>query len=271
MPELPEVETVRRGLAPVVEGGRIEQARFHRPGLRHPFPAGANLEGRRVEHLRRRAKYLLFILDDAHALVWHLGMSGRFHLLARGDARLGHEHAALDFADGPSLRYVDPRRFGFAARLSVAEMTRHPWFAQLGPEPLSDAFDGAHLAAAFRGRRAPVKALLMDARIVVGVGNIYASEALHRAGIHPARAGGRIARARLDRLAGAVKAVLAEAIEAGGSTLRDFARVDGRPGYFAHAFAVYGRAGEVCRRCGGRIRRIVQAGRASFYCPGCQR
>ncbi len=270
MPELPEVETVRRGIAPALEGRVIARALFHRAGLRHPFPPARDLRGVRVRRLRRRAKYLLFELDG-RILVWHLGMSGRFHLLPADAPRLPHEHAALEIEGGASLRYVDPRRFGFAALLEADALATHPWFAHLGPEPLSDAFDGAWLREAFRGRRAPVKTLLMDARIVVGVGNIYASESLHRAGVHPARAAGRISEARLARLAAAVKEVLAEAIEAGGSSIRDFARVDGRPGYFAHAFAVYGRAGEPCPRCGASIRRMTQAGRATFWCTACQR
>ncbi len=270
MPELPEVETVRRGLAPAIEGRRIERAVFHRAGLRHPFPDAGALQGAQVRGLRRRAKYLLFDLGG-RVLVWHLGMSGRFHLLPADAPRLPHEHAALAIEGGASLRYVDPRRFGFAALLDADALAAHPWFARLGPEPLSDAFDGDWLRQAFRGRRAAVKTLLMDARIVVGVGNIYASEALHRAGIHPARAASRIGAGRLARLASAVKEVLAEAIEAGGSSIRDFARVDGRPGYFAHAFAVYGREGEPCPRCGARIRRMTQAGRSTFWCAACQR
>ncbi|TLS75756.1 bifunctional DNA-formamidopyrimidine glycosylase/DNA-(apurinic or apyrimidinic site) lyase [Mariprofundus erugo] len=269
MPELPEVEVVCRGLAPVV-GRSIVGVSCHRTGLRYPLPDLAGLAGCRVTAIRRRAKYLLFELDDGRVLIWHLGMTGQFHLLATQAPAALHEHVQLNLDDGRSLRYRDARRFGYAGLMAAADVMDHPWFARLGPEPLGDDFDAAYLLAFCRGRKAPVKSVIMDAGCVVGVGNIYAAESLFRAGIHPARAAGRISQQRLAALVLAIRQVLAEAINAGGSTISDFVKADGKPGYFAHSFQVYGREGEPCLRCGTVIRRMVQSGRSSFYCPDCQ-
>jgi len=270
MPELPEVEVVRTGLEPLLVGREILRVVCHREGLRYPLPEISALVGRRFLSVRRRAKYLLFKLDDGRLLVWHLGMTGQFHLLPVGTPEGAHEHVRIDLDDGTSLRYRDLRRFGYATLLPGDTLDTHVWFARLGPEPLVEAFDADYLQAVCRGRKGPIKALLMNANVVVGVGNIYASEALFRAGIHPARAAGRISRERLANLVLAIKQVLAEAIAAGGSSIRDFVQADGRPGYFAHAFRVYGREGEPCNVCGEPIRRLKQSGRSSFYCPNCQ-
>jgi len=270
MPELPEVETVCRGLAPHLTGRSIESVQCHRPDLRFPLPEMDVLHGRVCEKVARRGKYLQFYFDDL-LLVWHLGMTGRFHVLAQSTPMQAHEHVRMQLSGGECLIYRDARRFGYAGLMRVDDWQAHPWFAKLGPEPLGDAFDAVYLAACCKGRKGPIKPLLMNAQIVVGVGNIYACEALFRSGIHPQRAAGRISHARLQRLVGAVRDVLAEAIASGGSTISDFARVDGSPGYFAHSFAVYGREGEACGVCGEAIRRSVQAGRSSFYCAQCQR
>ena len=271
MPELPEVEATRRGLAPHLEGRRLAGAVVRRRDLRWPVPRGLHrrLAGARVQALGRRGKYLLLHLDG-DSLILHLGMSGSLRLVPP-DAPAGpHDHLDLLLEDGRRLRFNDPRRFG-AVLLAAGDGGRHPLLAGLGPEPLGPGFSGAHLHTLARGRRLPVKAFLMDGAVVAGVGNIYACEALHRAGIHPARAAGRIAARRYEALAAAVRRVLREAIRAGGTTLRDFTRADGRPGYFARRLRVYGRAGQACAACGGTVRRLVQGGRASYYCPGCQR
>jgi len=272
LPELPEVEVLRLGLVPHLEGRRIDTVTCAVPALRYPLPDNLNdiLAGQHFRGIDRRAKYLLFHFDHDCLLVWHLGMTGQFHLLP-GEAQAGpHEHVCFHLNDGQSLRYRDARRFGYAGLIPVKQMPVHPWFKHLGPEPLSDGFNSSYLVRACFGRRAAIKNLIMDSRIVVGVGNIYASEALFRAGIHPARAAGRIATARTDVLVNAIRQVLSEAIRAGGSSIRDFVHVDGKPGYFTHCFAVYGRRGEPCHRCGRSIRRLVLAGRSSFYCPHCQ-
>jgi len=269
MPELPEVETVRRGLFPHMADRRIESVQCFRADLRFALPDMSVLHGRLCRGVTRRGKYLLFDFDDL-LLVWHLGMTGRFHVLPAGTPMQSHEHVRLSLSGGECLLYRDARRFGYAGLIRSDSWQNHPWFARLGPEPLGDDFNVGHLAARCKGKRGPVKPFLMNAQLVVGVGNIYACEALFRAGIHPQRAAGRISGQRLGRLTDAVREVLAEAIDSGGSTISDFARVDGSPGYFSHQFAVYGREGEACR-CGESIRRIVQAGRSTFYCPGCQR
>jgi len=271
MPELPEVETIRAGLEPLLCGRRMMRVVCHRPNLRYPLPDLSGLVGHSFSAVRRRAKYLLFECEQRkQTLVWHLGMTGQFHVLPQ-DAEAGaHEHVRFDLSDGQSLRYRDARRFGYAGLLQTAALDMHPWFNNLGPEPLSDAFHGKHLAAVCGCRKAPIKHIIMDAGTVVGVGNIYAAESLFRAGIHPARAAGRISSARLNRLVDAIKSVLTEAIEAGGSTISDFVHADGKPGYFAHQFQVYGRAGESCWHCGKTIKRITQAGRSTFFCSGCQ-
>lgn len=269
MPELPEVETVCRGLAPHLTGRRVESVQCHRADLRFPLPEMSVLHGRICERVARRGKYLQFFFGDL-LLVWHLGMTGRFHVLPAASPAQPHEHVRIYLADGDCLMYRDARRFGYAGLMLAHAWQAHPWFANLGPEPLGDDFNAAYLAACCKGRKGPIKPLLMNAHVVVGVGNIYACEALFRAGIHPQRAAGRIGRERLQRLVLAVREVLSEAIASGGSTISDFVHVDGSPGYFSHNFAVYGREGEVCTACGGAIRRMLQTGRSSFYCVVCQ-
>lgn len=287
MPELPEVETVRRGLAPALEGARIARAQAFRPDLRFPFPERfeARLEGARVVALTRRAKYILATLDSGETWVMHLGMSGRFTVSRPGavlepggmyyaaQPNPKHTHLRVETEAAAVVAYNDHRRFGYMGLVPTAELDAHPWFAGLGPEPLSDAFNAAHLARAFKGRAQNVKATLLDQRVAPGLGNIYVSEALHRSGIHPERAAGGIGRPRLERLAAATKAVLEEAIEVGGSTLRDHARPDGARGAFQDRFRVYDREGRPCEGegCRGVVRRVVQTGRSSFYCPRCQR
>jgi len=271
MPELPEVETIRTGLEPLLLGRTITRITCYRPDLRYPLPDLATLTGDTVSGIHRRSKYLLFELADSEqVLVWHLGMTGQFHVLSQTSDTGAHEHVRFDLNDGRSLRYRDARRFGYAGLLDSAQLQIHPWFKNLGPEPLSNAFNGDQLAACCAGRKAPIKNIIMDAATVVGVGNIYASESLFRAGIHPTRAAGRVSSARLELLVETIKAVLAKAIEAGGSTISDFVHADGKPGYFAHSFQVYGRAGKPCFHCHQPIKRITQAGRSTFYCPRCQ-
>jgi formamidopyrimidine-DNA glycosylase len=287
MPELPEVETVRGGLAPVLEGHRLARVEARRPDLRFPLPENfvQVLTGARVETLERRAKYLLARLDREDTLVMHLGMSGRFEIARpEGQDRPGHFHYAPDpdpkhahivfeTDAGARVTYYDPRRFGYMALVNTATLHLHPWFAGLGPEPLSDAFDAPHLKAAFAGRKQGPKTLLLDQRIVAGLGNIYVCEALHRTRISPFKPAGRISLPRLEKLVADIRAVLAEAIAAGGSTLRDFAQADGALGYFQHRFRVYDREGTPCPNegCHGVIARKVQAGRSTFYCPVCQK
>ncbi|MFQ5581493.1 MAG: bifunctional DNA-formamidopyrimidine glycosylase/DNA-(apurinic or apyrimidinic site) lyase [Mariprofundaceae bacterium] len=273
VPELPEVEVVRRGLAALLEGKRITRVRCTQPALRYPLPENLQrqLLGRTCQTVRRRAKYLQFFFENDLMLAWHLGMTGQFHVLPESEEAGLYEHVRICFAGGSSLRYRDMRRFGYAGLFSASDWQRHVWFARLGPEPLDAAFNKEYLYRCCAGRRAPIKTLIMQAQVVVGIGNIYASEALFRAGIHPARAANRISTVRCGLLASAIKQVLDEAIAAGGSSISDFVRTDGRPGYFAHRFQVYGRAEKSCLRCGEKtIRRIVQAGRSTFYCTGCQ-
>ncbi len=281
MPELPEVETVRRGLEPALAGARLTQVKVNRPDLRFPFPEGfaGRLEGARVVALERRAKYLRFHLDTGETWVTHLGMTGRFTLDGELTAEFEeaapvggkHEHLSLVTDAGRRIGFSDARRFGYMALIPTAELDTHPWFAALGPEPLGNAFNAEALKAAFRGRKQNVKATLLDQRVVAGVGNIYACEALFRARISPKTAAGKIGPQRLERLARAVREVLAEAVGAGGSTLRDFANAEGGQGYFQHRFDVYGREGQPCPGdCTGTVRRIVQGGRSTFWCPGCQ-
>lgn len=287
MPELPEVETVRRGLTPAMENVRIERAEIRREGLRWPFPAGLadRLKGARVLQLRRRSKYILADLDTGETILLHLGMSGRMTVSGLAaphvPGRFHHDHPAIEkhdhvilyMASGARIAFNDPRRFGALDLRASAAIDAHPLLASLGPEPLGNAFGAAHLAARFKGRKSPVKALLLDQRIVAGLGNIYVCEALFRAGIHPARAAGRIGAARLETLAQTIRTVLAEAIDAGGSSLRDYRQADGNLGYFQHNFRVYDRANAPCTApgCSATVRRIVQSGRSSYYCPVCQR
>ncbi len=283
MPELPEVETVRRGLEPVMTGQRIVRADIRRPDLRWPFPdrMSERLTGARVDALRRRSKYILADLDTGETLLIHLGMSGRMLIggTAPGvfahdrPAPEQHDHVVLDMGGGARITFNDARRFGAMDLAPTPTVADHPLLASLGPEPLGNAFDETYLVSRFRHRRTPVKAALLDQRIVAGLGNIYVCEALWRTGIHPARQAGRIAAHRVASLVPAIRDVLAEAIEAGGSSLRDYRQADGELGYFQHSFAAYGREGAACRKdgCSGEIRRIVQSGRSSFYCGSCQR
>jgi formamidopyrimidine-DNA glycosylase len=287
MPELPEVETVRRGLEPAMAGRRIVRAEARRPDLRFPFPErfAERLTGRRVERLDRRAKYLLFRLDSGETLLAHLGMSGRFTVHGRaGMQKPGkfvhapatlerHDHVVFDMEDGGRVVFNDPRRFGFMALFASEAEDAVPYLDGLGPEPNSNAFSAAFLTERLRGKAAPLKAALLDQRVVAGLGNIYVCEALHRARLSPRRMARTIGPQRAERLAGAVRTVIDEAIEAGGSSLKDFASADGELGYFQHTFRAYGREGEACVTpgCGGTIRRIVQSGRSTFFCPDCQR
>ncbi len=270
MPELPEVETTRAGIAPHLIGRRVAALIVRQPRLRWPIPNALRqkLPGQRIEAVERRAKYLLVHTQAGSALL-HLGMSGSLRVLA-GDVAPGpHDHVDWRLDSGRILRYTDPRRFG--CQLWQAPGATHALLAGLGPEPLSDDFDGAYLWRASRGRAAAVKLFLMDQKIVVGVGNIYAAEALFAAGIHPNRAAGSVSLARYERLASEVKRILAHAITRGGTTLRDFISPDGAPGYFEQELFVYGRAGESCKVCGTKIRVITLGQRSTFYCPRCQR
>jgi formamidopyrimidine-DNA glycosylase len=271
VPELPEVETVRRGIEPHVVSRRVAAVRIREPRLRWPVPRrmAAELPGQRIEYVGRRAKYLLLGLERGHVLI-HLGMSGSLRILPEPGPPQKHDHLDLELDNGACLRFRDPRRFG-SVLWTTRSLERHPLLSGLGPEPLSDAFDGDYLYGRSRGRRVSAKSFLMDGRIVAGVGNIYANEALHRAGIHPARRAGRIAARRYDGLAKAVRETLNEAIERGGSTLRDFLDEAGNPGYFVPLLRVYDREGQPCRTCGGAIRRGVIGQRASYYCSICQR
>ncbi len=297
MPELPEVETVRRGLQPAMEGATIARVEQRRPDLRFPFPErfAERLTGRRIVSVGRRAKFLIVHLDRDPVLICHLGMSGSFRIEADdGETMPGvfhherskaaaHDHVVFHLEkDGGRARVIfnDPRRFGFMLFAQGAELDEHPMLAGLGIEPTGNALDGAALTDPLRGRSAPLKAALLDQHVVAGLGNIYVCEALWRAGLSPRRKAGSIAAApgkpasaRAERLARAIRAVIADAVEAGGSSLRDYIHADGSLGYFQHAFSVYGREGMPCPRpgCGGTIRRIVQSGRSTFYCPTCQR
>ena len=286
MPELPEVETVRRGLLSSLEGHRITHVLARRPDLRFPLPDhfAERLTGARVLHLRRRAKYMLADLDTGETLVMHLGMTGRFEIEAHGETVIPggfalkapqgakHAHVVLDTDAGRRLTYVDARRFGFMGLIPTDRLDQHPWFKDMGPEPLGPDFTLAALAEALRGRSQAIKTLLLDQRVVAGLGNIYVCEALHRAHISPLKPGGKVQRPKLAALVEAVRAVLEDAIEAGGSTLRDFQAADGSLGYFQHSFKVYGREDEPCLNpgCRGTIKRKVQGGRSTFYCPVCQ-
>jgi formamidopyrimidine-DNA glycosylase len=271
MPELPEVETIMRALAARLVERRITALEQRRRDLRFPLPdrLPERLVGRRVLGFARRAKYILAELDDRHTLMLHLGMSGR--LLFDGPPAGPHEHLTFGFDDGTRLRFVDPRRFGMLDVVPSAGLGRHPRLVDLGLEPLDEHFDGTALGAVLAGRRSPLKVALMDQRLVVGVGNIYACESLFRAGLSPRRTAGYLGVGQAGRLAKAIRTVLGEAIEAGGSSLRDYVQTDGELGFFQDHFAVYGRAGRPCPVCGRPVEKIVQANRASFYCARCQR
>jgi formamidopyrimidine-DNA glycosylase len=268
MPELPEVETTVRGLEPILKGRRIARIEARRPELRRALPVdlGQRLTGARVTELGRRAKYGLIGTDRGDTLVFHLGMSGHWRV---DPAEIGkHDHFIIDTDDGRRVALNDARRFGSLDLVRTDELSEWPAFVALGPEPLDITPD--ELKRRLAGRTAPIKLLLLDQRIIAGLGNIYVCEALYRAGIHPKRAGGSVSLDRLRRLVPAIHEVLAEAIAAGGSTLRDFASPDGELGYFSKSFAVYDREGQPCA-CGGTVKRIVQGGRSTFYCPRCQR
>ncbi|MFA7432195.1 MAG: bifunctional DNA-formamidopyrimidine glycosylase/DNA-(apurinic or apyrimidinic site) lyase [Gemmobacter sp.] len=282
MPELPEVETVRRGLEPAMAGRVIVVADVRRPDLRWPFPEGmaARLEGARVEALRRRSKYILADLDRGETLIVHLGMSGR--MLVSG-AVLGdyhheravpgrHDHVVLDMEGGARVTFNDARRFGMMDLVATESAAAHPLLAGLGPEPFGNDFHEDYLAARLRGRKSPVKAVLLDQRTVAGLGNIYVCEVLHRARIDPRRLAGDLSQPEAAGLVPLIRAVLDEAIAAGGSSLRDYRQAGGELGYFQHAFRVYGREGAPCATpgCGGTVERIVQGGRSTFHCPVCQ-
>ncbi len=286
MPELPEVETVRGGLAPVLEGQRLARVEARRPDLRFPLPPNfvQVLTGATITRMTRRAKYLLALLDREDTLVMHLGMSGRFEISRpEGQVRPGqfhyapdpdpkHAHIVFETEAGARVTYYDPRSFGYMALVNTATLHLHPWFTALGPEPLSDDFNAERLCAAFKDRKQGPKTLLLDQRTVAGLGNIYVCEALNRARISPFKPAGGVSRPRLETLVGDIRDVLTEAIAAGGSTLRDYAQADGALGYFQHRFRVYDREGEPCLNdsCKGVIARKVQAGRSTFYCPTCQ-
>lgn len=312
MPELPEVETVRRGLAPVLEGNRIARADVNRPDLRIPFPPDfrQRITGQTIEALTRRAKYLLAHLSNGTVVIMHLGMSGRFTVIASEKAAAQgqskdqgkdqeqgrrfpsartqtailehtsaqsasgpHDHVVFELADGTRVVYTDPRRFGLMTLADSDNWQSHPLLAQCGIEPLGPDLTGAFLKAAFAGRNTPVKAALLNQTIIAGLGNIYVCEALFYAGISPRRKAATISRARTEKLAAAINDVLSRAIAAGGSSLKDYAHADGSLGYFQHSFAVYGRTGSPCPApgCTGIIRRIVQSNRSTFYCPACQK
>lgn len=303
MPELPEVETVRRGLLPAMEGRIITRAQVNRPDLRWPFPPrmADRLKGARVLSLRRRSKYILVDLSTDETLLIHLGMSGRMLISpppqtgegpGEGVAQtagvtretLGewhhhhpapakHDHVILDIEDGTRITFNDARRFGAMDLMPTASAETHPLLAQLGPEPLGNAFDETYLAARLKGRNTPIKSALLDQHIVAGLGNIYVCETLYRARIHPTRKAARISAPRAAALVPLIREVLSEAITAGGSSLRDYRQADGELGYFQHSFQVYGREGDACLTpgCTATIRRIVQSGRSSFFCPACQR
>lgn len=293
MPELPEVETVRRGLIPVLEGAQIAKLEQRRPDLRFPFPErfAARLTGRRVTALTRRAKYLLGDLDNGDVLIAHLGMSGSFRIEIPDGVKLpgvfhhdrsrieAHDHVVITTDQGERIIYNDPRRFGFMLLADRATLPQHPLFSKMGVEPLGNALSAAYLANKLAGKSTSMKAALLDQRIVVGLGNIYVAEALWRSGISPKRRAGTLVRKsgapapKLEALISHIKDVLREAIAAGGSSLRDHAQTSGELGYFQHRFAVYDREGEACVKpgCGGTVKRIVQSNRSTFYCGTCQR
>jgi formamidopyrimidine-DNA glycosylase len=293
VPELPEVETVRRGLAPVMEGRRIEEVEARRPDLRFPFPVrfAERLAGRTVVSLGRRAKYLLADLDDGETLVMHLGMSGSFRVDLGDEAATpgafhhprskasAHDHVQFRISGGAVITYNDPRRFGFMTLTPRETLSAHPLFRHVGIEPLGNELDGALLAKLIRNKQTSLKAALLDQRLIAGLGNIYVCEALHRSRLSPRRLAGTIAKAnggptaRAGDLAAAIRNVLEDAIAAGGSTLRDFSHADGELGYFQHSFRVYDREDEPCPTpgCRGIVKRIVQTGRSTFFCPVCQK
>lgn len=268
MPELPEVEVTRRGIIDALSGAQVERLVVRTERLRWPLPAAELLSGRRINTVRRRAKYLLVDCDGG-TLIIHLGMSGSLRLVPPDLLPEKHDHVDLVLTSGLALRYRDPRKFG-AWLWFDGPIAQHPLLAALGPEPLDEAFSADYLFERLRNRQAPVKPILMDQHLVVGVGNIYANESLFQAGIRPTRAASSLTLVECSRLVGEIKAVLLRALDAGGSTLRDFCAADGQPGYFQQTYYVYGRGGQPCRVCGMPIDHIRQAQRSSFYCAGCQ-
>lgn len=280
MPELPEVETIRAGLAPVMTDRKIVRLDLHRAGLRVPFPAGMAdaVRGRRIVRLSRRAKYLLIHIEGGNLLAVHLGMSGRLGIIQNIALynRRPHDHMVITLDDGAGVVLNDARRFGMVLMMAETDMAAHPAFSAIGPEPLADDFTGETLAGRLCKSRVAIKQALLDQRVVAGVGNIYASEALFEARISPLRAAGDVTKKEAGRLAAAIRSVLARAIAAGGSSLKDYRQADGSLGYFQHGFAVYDREGEPCPSCGGSgrkkgiIHKIMQGGRATYHCPRCQ-
>jgi formamidopyrimidine-DNA glycosylase len=281
MPELPEVETVRRGLLPAMEGKRFLRVETRRKDLRFPFPEKFNqrLEGARLNHMGRRAKYLVGELSTGEALIMHLGMTGRFTVAGKRPGKFHHthgeeekhDHVVFDMQGGTRITFNDARRFGFMELWKTDELGEYPGFKGLGPEPISNEFSGAYLEEAFEGKKAPVKAALLDQRVVAGLGNIYVSEALFRSGINPKKLAGSIRRDKLEKLAVEVRKVIEEAIAAGGSTISDFGTPDGELGYFQHRFRVYDKEGKPCPSCAKPIKRLVQSGRSTFFCSTCQK
>jgi formamidopyrimidine-DNA glycosylase len=278
MPELPEVETICRGLALHMEGRRVAALALNRPDLRLPMPKGLRrrIEGQRIRRVARRAKYILVHLEDGGVLIAHLGMSGRMVVSAAGAPAVPpdkHDHVVFTLEDGTIIRFNDARRFGLIDYTTEAVLPAHPLFAGLGPEPLGNGFSGPVLAAALKGRKTPIKAALLDQGVVAGLGNIYVSESLYWAGLSPRRLAATVQGERAERLVGAIREVLSRAIAAGGSSLRDYVQASGELGYFQHQWAVYGRESEACPGCdcGGTIKRIVQSGRSTFYCAKRQR
>ncbi|MCF6215118.1 MAG: bifunctional DNA-formamidopyrimidine glycosylase/DNA-(apurinic or apyrimidinic site) lyase [Emcibacter sp.] len=279
MPELPEVETVKRGIIPLLEGRRFFQVIQRRDKLRIPLPENfaARLRGRRVEQITRRAKYLLFYLDQGEILICHLGMSGKMTLKAAADRDQPdkfekHDHIIFETDRHDLVIFNDPRRFGLMTLCGRDELDQHPLFCKMGPEPLGNEFNGQYLYEKIINRRSPIKTILLDQRVVAGLGNIYVCEALFQAGISPERKACHINRSETDKMVPIIRLILEDAIKAGGSSLKDYARVDGELGYFQHSFKVYGRAGEACVNsgCPHKIERIIQSNRSTFHCPACQ-
>ncbi len=271
MPELPEVETTRRGIEPHVRAVKVAEVIVRRHDLRQPVSKDLSaIEGRKITGVSRRSKYLLLAVDDSSTVLIHLGMSGSLRVIRPSDPWKTHDHVGITLANGKQLRFHDPRRFGLVLRLT-GEPLEHPLLKDLGPEPLGDEFTAAHLAAACAKRSAAIKLVIMDAKVVVGVGNIYASEALFRAGILPRTPAKKLSKPRLAKLVVAIRAVLTDSIEAGGTTLRDFLHSNGEPGYFKQRLFVYERKGEPCRACGSPIRQAVIGQRSTYWCPKCQK
>ena len=283
MPELPEVETVRRGIAPVMEGQVFAKVQVNRPNLRWPLPQNMaeRLQGHSVLRLRRRSKYILCDVDSGETLLIHLGMSGRVLVSGDPQGKFVHEHPAIEKHDhvvfemgsGARITYNDPRRFGAMDLLATETLDESPLIKVLGPEPLGNKFNAEYLYQAIQNRNSPMKSVLLDQKVVAGLGNIYVCEALYRAGIDPRRKASQVSKSRIENLAGIIRDVLSEAIEAGGSSLKDYRQADGELGYFQHSFDVYGREGQPCRNkgCSSSIRRIAQSGRSTFFCAQCQR